>query len=231
MRNWWALSSALLLLTGCYQTVQPETSTYAQSNPLAAPAAAPAPYHSYGQPTALTVPQTAPASYVPPVYTQPAQVPYTAPTYSPQPAQMPYAMPAYNQAPVMPAPQPSLIQTIVIPQQDSSSAALGKIAAGAGATSAPISTPSAHAQNPFYPSWARPINETPASSSENVLFLRRPGQTETVQCSTIDSMCIASYQQQGYQPIQGSVSFTGKNQSASSYPAEKRRDNDDIPRW
>lgn len=142
--------------------------------------------------------------------------------------------PMMQQAPVQQtAPQqPSLIQTIVIPQTPGM---------GYPAQQMPQAMHPQKAENAVYPSWAtpEPQEQVKKPQLENMLYLKRPGQSEIVHCAIIDAMCIASYQQQGYTQVQAATApqFAGEKDvpSDSDYPSTatsgRWRDNNNIPRW
>lgn len=126
MKNLLMLLSALLLLTGCYHNPQLEMNTYAQSAPMpnitdnSSPTSTNnmALYNPHTSPQITVIPTEPQSSYSVPIYA-PQPVPYTQSIYTQPQIQTPYTLSTYSQAPVIPTTQPSLIQTIVIPRQDS----------------------------------------------------------------------------------------------------------------
>ncbi|MBQ9090225.1 MAG: hypothetical protein IJY58_04170 [Alphaproteobacteria bacterium] len=95
-----------------------------------------------------------------------------------------------------------------------------------------------------YPAWAA-SNFTPPvpnKTTEAVVYFKNPNRNETVQCSAVDIMCIASYQQQGYKQVQSTTTTTTTSvvpsapviiQSQQPAPVYQNVewDMNSIPRW
>ena len=73
------------------------------------------------------------------------------------------------------------------------------------------------AEEQVYPAWAASnfTPPVPSQTTETVVYFKNPNRNETVQCSAVDVMCIASYQQQGYTQVQSTTTTT----STSVVPA------------
>lgn len=86
-----------------------------------------------------------------------------------------------------------------------------------------------------YPSWAASDFKTPASGVKEggTVYFKNPNRNETVQCESVDVMCIASYQQQGYIRTNGFNEVTPvaprSPQKSGGYPQTDW--DDEIPRW
>ncbi len=165
----------------------------------------------------IVIPQATP-TYATPVSVLPTSLPQTNIQALPQTIQQPMAQSIPQQMF-----QPSF-QSTALPQQ-------GIVPA----QPTPQQTPSVSSTPKVYPSWARVGSEiipqsvqSDINSAEKMLFFKRAGQNETVQCAFNDVMCIASYQQQGYVQVQPTT-----NTATPSYSSgfNQQDSNNNIPRW
>lgn len=84
-----------------------------------------------------------------------------------------------------------------------------------------------------YPAWAA-SDYTPPSGynvSDAMLYFKHPQYNETVQCAAVDSMCINTYKQQGYQQVSGDNGFAQKQDAGYPRTPSRESENNNIPRW
>ncbi len=215
--------------------------------------------HSVTQPMNINpVPQSqqtnnAPVSTVQPVQTaqptQPLVQTIVIPQYTPTPGMMPYGQVPYGvQTPVQPmGAQPyNNAQQITIPSQqvympsaipeNVVQKATGKINIPQPKikTTTTVSTKKSGEQ--VYPTWAASDFKAQSTSTpkDHTVYFSNPHRNEIVQCSSIDVMCTASYQQQGYKqvnaPTQVAPVVAHPQPNKSGYP-DTEWDSNSIPRW
>ncbi len=86
-----------------------------------------------------------------------------------------------------------------------------------------------------FPSWAAADYTAPTTpqQTDNVVYFKNPHRNETVQCSVVDVMCIASYQQQGYTQLDKKGTAVPVVVQPTTTPAASADEWDinSIPRW
>lgn len=176
------------------------------------------------------------------------------PQYTPQPTVLPYAQAPYGvqQQTVQPFNNAQQItipaQSIVAPNTPVVQPQTATPQNVAMQTTAPVQIPQpkiqrkpvkSTAQNKpserVFPSWASPDFSAQDNATDNaVISFRNPNRNETVQCSAVDVMCIASYQQQGYVQVSDESAVkpvpAQTKRNTSGYPDTEWEDNT-IPRW
>lgn len=247
------LSISCLMLSGCFGSTD-EYDMYAQ-NSLRAPVRPPVENkiehktvhktselpQSITQPVAVNtsgvnspvVPQTSPQ--------QPLVQTIVIPQYAPTPPVYPYAQPTAYGTTAMPY---GAVQQLTIPAQSAMLGGIPQVQNPAPVqqnvvTSIPkpkikkeTVTVVSQPKEAVYPSWASSDYTPPVTvtSTDAMVTFKNPHRDETVQCASIDVMCIASYQQQGYKRV--SPHKTGlEDEDTQGYPKTKWKADNSIPRW
>ena len=89
-------------------------------------------------------------------------------------------------------------------------------------------------QNPSIPDFQPAPTILPTVTEEvSLVVLQHPLNRDLVKCAGTDQSCISTYEQQGYVQLFNAPQFAGSKdvQSDQDYPAEKWRENNNIPRW
>ncbi len=262
MKNWGFLSVALLLLSGCFNQGS-EYDLY-NSNDLRAPAYQPYEKagklaggdrvmpQSVTQPMNInpvpsqqqTVAATAPAPQPQP--TQPLVQTIVIPQYTPTAGvmpygQMPYGVQPYNNAQqiTIPAQQVYMPTDVATPngnRENTVSVPESKITIPQPKIRNEQAKVVKSTSEQVYPSWAAgDFKAQPKQAkTDHIVYFKNPNRNETVQCSSIDVMCIASYQQQGYKQVASPTGIAPvaaqSTRNASGYP-DSEWDSNSIPRW
>lgn len=89
-------------------------------------------------------------------------------------------------------------------------------------------------QNPIVPNFQpAPVVLPTVTEEVSLVVLQHPLNRDLVKCVGTDQSCIATYEQQGYVQLFNTPQFAGSKdvQSEQDYPAERWRENNNIPRW
>lgn len=247
------LSMSCLLLSGCFSSAD-DYEMYAQNN-LRAPTRLPVENkiehktvrktpsvpQSITQPDMVnTLPVSSPV-VAQPTPQQPLVQTIVIPQYAPTPPVYPYGQPTPYNTTAMPY---GSVQQLTVPAQGTMLGGVPQVQNAIPVQNEVTSvipkpkvkkekvTVVSQPQEAVYPSWASsdyvpPVTKT---STDTMVTFKNPHRNETVQCASIDVMCIASYQQQGYERVLQHK--TGlENEDTQGYPKTKWKTDNTIPRW